>query len=508
MPRGSLVLAIYICSFLLGCGREAESAAPQNNVDGALELSRIPCRYNLRVAVSYQCFVARRRDGIVHDYHLTILSLKESKISSPLAEDNETSGQAKQEAIVAIPGGPGQGGQTKDDWVASWAEFLIENKFTYDLILFDPPGTVGSSAYWQCAEYDQAAMRLAAENIGVSEEAERLSSVLDRCLERYHQKLIHTGFSKKGLQGLATKEYVKRLHLLMNRLHYDQYHLIATSYGTRVAMLLGSDTKVATLTLDSVYPHERGSIKDIPALIAHSERLHAQHFDSLIDSEIGYQKVMNRAMAELEKRPQLWQLDRWDGEGDIAFMLNPSRLNDLAFSTLYDESMLEYFYSGLMNIEERSDELRWTLEDFVTQAFDPGFSTMTFIATECSDNRRISFESFMIEARKYPELEEDWPLIFEQDVCSHILFEGSDKIYAEKYSAKPTIIFSGELDPVTPTFWAEDLSLQLQNARTVLVKGVGHAVLSSTNCDASALAEFWRTRDPNVTINCEGEMAR
>lgn len=491
MPKLVFVALVFIC-LIQGCEKSTVTAENED-----LALSRIPCRYHAHEHVSYQCYVARRQNGPKHNYYVSILSLKQVQNSE------DASNEKANEALLAIPGGPGQGEQTKDAWIESWADFLVKNAIPYDLIVFDPPGTIGSDSFWRCEKYEHAVLQLAAKNVSFREESEFLAPILDTCMDRYHEQLVANNFSSEGVRGFSSRTYVERLALLMGALEYEAYHLLATSYGTRVAMLLAGDPQVATLTLDSVYPFSRGTLLDTPALLETAERIHRRHYAEFIHDGSTYDEVMSAGLEELELRPQSWQLERWDGLGDVNFILNASRLNDVAFSVLYDESMLEYFYAGLSNLKARPDELRWVLEDFVTTTYDPAFSTLTFVATECSDNRRVSFDELLDEAEKHPKVQEDWQLIYQHDACAHPLFTEVNHLNEESYIDKPTLVFAGELDPVTPTFWVEELLSQLPQVQVLTVANVGHAVLGSERCKVSDLIHFWQSRDEQVEVRCE-----
>lgn len=494
-----LILCLSLC-YLSAC----EKAPSATSVTKPLHLSPIPCRYRWHKQVRYKCYLASRTDGVKHSYYVSILSLKTKP--EPVSNEAKTPEAKKRQAIVAIPGGPGQGEQTEQDWILSWSDIIAENNIPIDLVVFDPPATLGSSAFWNCPEYDVLALRLAAENLSYTEELEKLVPVFDDCLVQYHRELIDSGFSDDGLLSLSSEQYAQRFGMLMDALPYEDFHLLGTSYGTRLALLAAEHPHVATLTLDSVYPFSRGTLLDVPSIIAHADQLHRQHHQTLMNHKVSYDELFKQAVSLLEENPQTWNLSRWDGESNVRFVLNASRLYDVAFSVLYDETMLEFFYTGLNNIHQYPDELRWVLEDYVTNAYDPSFSTMLFAATECADNKKVAFENYMQETKKFPMLKEDWEQIYEQDICRHALFSQAQPLNNNEYPEKHTLVFSGELDPVTPTFWAQELIGKIPMLQVVTVGGVGHAVLASEQCQISDLIDYWESRDASTVIRCKQKM--
>ena len=52
----------------------------------------------------------------------------------------------------------------------------------------------------------------------------------------------------------------------------------------------------------------------------------------------------------------------------------------------------------------------------------------------------------------------------------------------------PTLVLSGDLDPVTPPYWGEKVSTHLKNSRHIVVPGVGHG--TNYGCVPKLMAEF------------------
>ena len=60
------------------------------------------------------------------------------------------------------------------------------------------------------------------------------------------------------------------------------------------------------------------------------------------------------------------------------------------------------------------------------------------------------------------------------------------------HSDAPTLLLSGELDPVTPPSWGEEVLAGLSNARHVIAPGAGHGVIAR-GCASEIIAEFVET---------------
>jgi pimeloyl-ACP methyl ester carboxylesterase len=68
-------------------------------------------------------------------------------------------------------------------------------------------------------------------------------------------------------------------------------------------------------------------------------------------------------------------------------------------------------------------------------------------------------------------------------------------LHAALHSAVPSLLLSGEADPVTPPGDADRLALGLDRHRHLVLGGEGHGQLA-TGCVPTLMAEFLDTADP------------
>ena len=75
-------------------------------------------------------------------------------------------------------------------------------------------------------------------------------------------------------------------------------------------------------------------------------------------------------------------------------------------------------------------------------------------------------------------------------------------------SAAPTLLLSGELDPVTPPSWAEEAQKTLPNSVHVVAPGVGHGV-TSIGCFPEVVQKFIEAGSANaVDASCAKGLKR
>jgi hypothetical protein len=65
----------------------------------------------------------------------------------------------------------------------------------------------------------------------------------------------------------------------------------------------------------------------------------------------------------------------------------------------------------------------------------------------------------------------------------------ADSFYEPVNSAIPTLVLSGELDPVTPPTWGEQVAKTLTNSRHIVIPGTGHTA-GGTGCGQRIMREF------------------
>ena len=77
-----------------------------------------------------------------------------------------------------------------------------------------------------------------------------------------------------------------------------------------------------------------------------------------------------------------------------------------------------------------------------------------------------------------------------------------EKYFAPVTSAVPTLVLSGDLDPVTPPGWGDSVAQHLKNARHVTVPATGHGVIG-TPCGQTLIRDFIESGSPaGLDVSC------
>ena len=83
-----------------------------------------------------------------------------------------------------------------------------------------------------------------------------------------------------------------------------------------------------------------------------------------------------------------------------------------------------------------------------------------------------------------------------------------DTFYEPVQSAIPSLVLSGEDDPVTPPTWGEQVASTLSNSKHVIIPGTGHTA-GSTGCGQRIMREFIEEGSPaSLDTSCVDKVRR
>ncbi|WP_370978397.1 alpha/beta fold hydrolase [Agaribacterium sp. ZY112] len=420
-------------------------------------------------------------------------------------------GKEERTAVVYIPGGPGQGALSSDYWLQLWLDWYAEHQPSFDLVLYDPPATHGSSIDWRCKPYEQLSFKLLALDISAEEEAAELDPVLNQCLEQYHQRLIKSAYDESGLASFTTKRNVDFMSSLLDALPYSAINLWGASYGTRVAMFAAEHKKVQTLILESAFPPPHGGFLSFVEMAPRSLNLHQDLAYQKMGSHYDYAAIYKQAQQQLNQQSLSFSVTHWSTSKQVNFVLNAQRLYNLHINQLYNPSDVRLWYTGLYaiahaNIETGSQawiELAQVIELFLNNAFDPDFNSLNFIATDCQDAlkpQKVTFERLAAQDN-YSGM--DWQWWWENDLCAYPVFTLASEIQKNKPLEKPVLLVSGHFDLVTPNEWAEELLQFYPRAQLMYFPMQAHTPLLDWPCSANILSAFVTKQGAIGSLSCE-----
>ena len=382
--------------------------------------------------------------------------------------------------VVMLAGGPGQ--SALEAFPAIYPAFrdILRQRH---VLLVDQRGT-GTSSPLRCPRTlnDEALRRM--ETAGV-EEARRLTAA---CLQE-----LGPGVDARAY---TTSAFIDDLEDVRRALGVAQFNLVGVSYGTRVALeyLRRHPASTRTVVLDSVVP---------PRLSLGNE--HAQNLEAAVDAQFA-RCATDPGCAQRFGSPR-------------------ARLDELLQQLR--EQPRQVRYRDPLTDEQREDEFTDLSLASVVRFYSYApqlFGMLPMLLAEAASGQ---FEHLMTQSRMMEQLigeqvyvplqlsvmcAEDAPgmRVDPADAGTILGTEFVDYTLAQcavwprgtmpkdfhdaVKSDRPALLLSGELDPVTPPRYADEVRRTLPNSRHFTFRGQGHSVMG-VGCGPRLVAEFIAAAD-------------
>lgn len=401
-----------------------------------------------------------KSDGRRIDLRLALL-----KADDPVAEG----------FVVFLAGGPGQ--SAVDSW-PQIAPALAPLRRNRHIVLLDQRGVGGSNAL-DCDP--------------VPEDGEFDLDLVD---QRTRDCLAKVSAHADPAQYTTTAA-VADLEALRIALGGPTFDLVGVSYGTRVAQqyLMRHPDGVRSVVLDSVAPNSLVFGHDFASNL--DDALKAQF--AACTATPACRDAFGDPQANLVKlRDQLKANPRQEVLRDpIDFSERPLRLDDNVLAAV----VRLYAYAP-----ETAALLPLTISEALKGNTAPllGQAAMIFKSTEELANSGMQIS--VVCAEDADHLQADpasegtllGNLMVEVMQRQCAIWPKGDRpadFNADLVSGKPVLVLSGELDPVTPPRYADEVMKRLDNAKLILAKGQGHNVIGR-GCIPKLVQQFVKDVDP------------
>jgi len=404
------------------------------------------------------------------------------------------SGAGRQsDPLLYLQGGPGAPARLDRSGIQAWQGWLDYADLKRDLILMDRRGAGRSEPDLSCAQYDRFSRDILNENTELLQELEQGSEVLQRC----HQALVQQ--KQFDPNAFGTEANARDIAALMEKLDYSEWNLLGVSYGSRLAMAVAtlpevqSAGRVRSLILDSVYPPDQGGLLTWPRVMTEGmERFIRWCADAegCAGSQDRLDEQLTEALAKLRREPMAVRISRWQNGGSQRIVINDHRLLSAVFNAIYQRHRWPDIPQALAAVQARDpDRLKPLIEPFVNLALDEDFSSFAFMAVDCQDHILGSERDYREQVEAYPRFARYLEPLWRWQSCQWL---GAAEKPMELPAAPevPTLMLSGELDPITPLQWAQDLAERWPRSQLYRAKGVGHSVVGSDSCVHGKLVVF------------------
>jgi pimeloyl-ACP methyl ester carboxylesterase len=383
------------------------------------------------------------------------------------------SSDPKPDPFFFLAGGPGQGAAQMAKPLREAFRHIVNDR---DIVLVDQRGT-GKSNPLNCIDED--------DSLKAFTESEQMAMArLKKCMEGYDA----------DLRFYTTDIAMDDLDDVRAFLGYDTINIYGGSYGTRAALVYmrRHADRVRTAVLDGVAPTNmrlplffpRDVQRAFDRLIADCESDAACH--------AAYPNLGARAralIARLEKDPPLVSIvhPRTGERGEIRMT---ARIIANVFAvTLYQPLAASLIPALVARAEQEDFQGVLALTGMSDSGATPNMSVGMQLSVICAEDApRISAD----DAKKEAEgtLFGPYVMRLQREACGFWPRGAVDpSFYEPVQSPIPTLILSGDIDPVTPPVWGETIAKTLPNSRHIVMPGTGHTA-GGTGCGRRLIKAF------------------
>lgn len=385
--------------------------------------------------------------------------------------------------VLAIAGGPGQAASESFLQLDRMLPGLSRNR---DIYLMDQRGTGGSNAQ-HCDVGDEQALMLEPDD-------EQWRELMQQCLQQFDGNPVH----------YSSSEAIHDIERLRLALDVGQWNLFSVSYGTRVAQHYARQYPVAVRSsvLDSVLPPGMALGPDI----APASQQALEHFlqrcrsdracaAAYPDLDTGLRGLLN----DLQEAPMEVEIEHADNLQKVTRLFTRTHLAGLLRLALYNPEQLSTLPPMLhaAYAQENFAPLARSATQLLEQV-GSGLAIGMHNAVICTEDVPFfALDESVLEANTASYLGDT---ILRSLVASCEIWPSGtldDNFRAPLQSDIPTLLLSGEYDPITPPAYAEQAMPGLSQSRHLVAPGQGHSV-SPYGCLPRLIAEFVDTTDPGA----------
>ena len=414
--------------------------------------------------------------------------------------------------ILYLGGGPGENStESSSYFYDSYIQPFLKNR---DFIVLDQRGTGYSKPHLDCPELDDMYRSSLDENLTLEESRARSTEAVGRC----HDRLV--GSEGVNLASYRSAESAADINDLRLALGYEQWNVYGVSYGTRLALTVMRDFPqgVRSVVLDSSYPLQANLYTGIQANGRRAMDVFFNgcaadpgcnsSFPSLRDV---FFDTVNRLNASPVTETIINPLTGFqyhdvvvDGDALVGFL----------FQALYSTDVIPILPLVIYEVANGDTHLMGQIMGGFLAQLEELFSPGMHIAVQCNDEVAFTnVDEVAAAIAQYPELR----ALTEGEALSGAgLFPVCQswggapldpRENAPVASDVPTLVLSGEYDPITPPEWGQAVSDTLTRRFFYVFPGVGHGVATVNDCTQAITHAFVNDPAAEPDTSCVGAMS-
>ncbi len=411
--------------------------------------------------------------------------------------------QPKPDPIVYLEGGPG--GSPLKAYVSQFDAIFGPLLADRDLIMFDQRGTGYSEPALSCPEIKQLALDTLDQDLSLEKSNELNKEAALKCRDR---------LAKDGVdfELFNTAQNAADIDALRQALGLDQIDLYGTSYGTRLALTALRDHPqgIRSAIIDSVVPLQVDLFAQTPVNGAQAlaKVFKACEADTTCNQNYpNLNQVFSDLKAQLDKQPAKFDVTLNTGEKKEA-LLNGDSLVGTLFQGLYATSLIPSFPRMIYDARDgKYDLLAGIIAANIAQLDDISYGM--YYSVHCQEEAPYTnVDQMKAATRQYP----DFAVLGDTGtlaVCHDWKVPNAPAVENEPVSSDvPTLVFSGEFDPITPPAYGEAAAQTLSKSTFFLIPHAGHAASVTEDCPRNILLAYLDDPAKKPDSACLAELAQ
>jgi pimeloyl-ACP methyl ester carboxylesterase len=421
-------------------------------------------------------------------------------------------GATQPDPLIYLSGGPGA-----SVLKAIRYQFDLLSKPAFDtgrdLILFDQRGVGLSLPALDCPELDQLSLELLDRQVqGRPVTEAQTNELLLESIATCRTNLSQTA----DLSAYNTAASAADVEDMRQALGYESVNLWGGSYGTRLALevMRSYPQGLRSVVLDAVYPPDVDLYSSAPDNFQRAlDRLFAACTANMVCNQAypDLETEFYTLVTQLNAEPVLREIQNpLTGQRYQAWMSGDNLLG-MVFQLLYD-SKLRYLLPGILHAASQGD---YTTLDQVRGALIAQMKLSSrgmMFSVQCHEEIPFSsLQELQNAINRHPQLAGMYqgPVLgkLTYSVCSTWPSgQASPSANQPVTSDTPTLVLSGEFDPITPPEWGRRVARNLQNAFFYEYPGVGHGAGILAGCPNQMMADFLNDPQNGPDESCMLEM--
>ncbi len=392
--------------------------------------------------------------------------------------------------VVYLHGGPG-GGATQQ-W-ATWS--TVADALGTEVVVYDQRGGGASVPRLDCPEHADAL----ADGLGAADDPELERSVVADALSACHDRLVRDGVD---LSEYDVDASVADLDDLRRALGAEQLRLVASSYGTRLALEYAAahPDRAASLALDSLDPPGAtlpgGDARALdPAVERLLDACSADPSCATAHPDLG--SSLDAAVSRADRTPLVIETPATDERPAGRFTLTGDDLLAGLFAAMYDSELIPLLPAAIDAIAAGDDSVLASVGPRVVPALSAGsigaLLSVNCAATSASSPVEPPVGASTIALTGWDPYCQEWPV------------DASASAAHGVEPGVPVLVVAGELDPITPATTSRRLA-DTWGATLVEVPRAGHTPMLVDPCARAVLRSFLADPDA-VDTACVSRLA-